>query len=144
MAECADNLLREHQRRREAGRFDREQVDEARYAMVARGLDQKIRGLRSPRHDLWPDAGIARLDGAVLEAGVVLPDRLIEARGASRIDVVVDAFDPFDVGAKAHLAPEIDRDMDAEPRPLRHRIDQMRERPRAGQGVVVALAEEGG
>ncbi len=56
-----------------------------------------------------------------------------------RIDRVVDAGNPFDVGAELGLATEIDGDVHAEPARHRHRIDQARERRASGQGEVVSF-----
>src|SRR4029453_8906188 len=89
------HLLGQRQRGREAGRFDDEEVDEAGDAMIGRSLHDEVLGWRPLRYGLGPDAGITRLQCAILEAGPVAPHGGIELVGAVGVDVVVDACDPF-------------------------------------------------
>src|SRR6266542_3207750 len=77
-------LLGQRQRGRKAGRFDAEEVYEAGHAMIGRSLHDEILGRRALRHGLGPDAGIARLQRAVLDAGPVAAHGGIELVGAMR------------------------------------------------------------
>ena len=112
--------------------------------MLRRTLHQEIRGRLGGTADLGPDAGIARLQRAVLERRPIAADGGIEAVAAPWIDGVVDAVDPFGVGAEARLTREVERQMHAQPRRLRHGIDEMLERRAARKGEIDAAAEIGG
>src|SRR6185437_4328346 len=131
----------EGQRRGEARRFDAVEIDEAWHAMRRRPLDDEVAGRLAGGDDLRPYAGIAWLQRAVPQRGPVAADGGIEGIAAPDIDGVVDRVDPFDVGAEARLAGEVEGEVDAEPGLLRHRVDQMRERRLAGQGEIDAAAE---
>src|SRR5213080_886188 len=79
------------------------------HAVLARSLDEEI-GCRLARsRGLRPDARVARQQRAVGKRWPVAPDRGIEALGATRVYVVADALDPFDVGAEAGLAGQVER-----------------------------------
>ena len=78
--------------------------------MIGRALHDEVLGRRT-LHGLGPDAGIARLQRAILEAGPVAAHGGIELVGAVGIDVVVDAVDPFDVRAELGLAAQVDGDV---------------------------------
>src|SRR2546422_212134 len=105
---------------------------------------------RPPRSTLFPyttlfrspDARVARQQRAVGKRGPVAPDRGIEALGATRVYVVADALDPFDVGAEAGLAGQVERHVHAEAAGLWHRVDQAGERRAARERVVIALRVE--
>src|SRR5918992_2241393 len=135
------HLLGKRERAGEPWRFDREEVDEPRHAMRLRALDDEIGGGRAARPDLRADAGVAGLDRAVLQPGIVAPDRLVEAVRPPRVDAVVDGLDPLDVRPEPDLIAEIDGHVDAKPGLLGDRVDEVPERPRAGERVVVALGE---
>src|SRR5205823_14435522 len=91
--------------------------------------------------DLRPDAGIAGLQRAIGKTRPVAADGGVEGIAAPGIDGIVDRIDPFDVGAEARLAGEVEGEVDAEAGLFGHRIDEMRERRAAGQGEVDAAAE---
>src|ERR671912_533279 len=133
------HLLGQRQRGREAGRFDAEEVYKAGHAMIGRALHDEVLGRRTLRHGLGPDAGIARLQRAILEAGPVAAHGGIELVGAMGIDVVVDAVDPFDVRAELGLAAQVDGDVHAEPARHGDGIDQAREGRASGQGEIVSF-----
>src|SRR5262249_41681011 len=86
-----------------------------------------------------PDSGVAGLQRTVLEGRPVFAHGSVELVGAMRVDAVVDAVDPFDVGTELGLAAEVDGDVHTESARHRHRVDQPGERRTAGQGEVVAL-----
>src|SRR6185437_7704935 len=109
--------------------------------MLRRPLDDEIAGRLAGGDDLRPYAGIARLQRAVAQIGPVAADGGIKGIAAPGVDGVVDSVDPFDIGTEAGLAGEIERQVDAEPGLLRHRVDEMRERRLAGQGEIDATAK---
>src|SRR3954447_13291786 len=90
----------DRQRRREAGRLDAEQVDEPIDAVDGAVLDDEILGWRAGRYDLWPNAGVAGMQPALIQVRPVAPDSLGETPQPARIDGVVDGVDPF------HVRPE--------------------------------------
>ena len=100
----APDQLGERQRGGQPRRFDAEEVDEARNAVLARALDDEIGGALARPDDLGPDAGIARLQRAVGQGRPIAPDGGVETLAAARVDRVVDVVDPFDIGAEARLA----------------------------------------
>ena len=108
-------------------------------AVLRRPLDREILRRRALRHDLGPNAGIARLQRAVLQRRPVFAHGGVELVGAVRIDRVVDARDPFDIGPELRLAAEIDGDVHAEPARHRDGIDQAREGRAASQGEIVSF-----
>ena len=63
---------------RQARTFDSEQIDQARDAMGLRPLHDEILRRSAARNDLRPDAGIARLQRAILQTRPVAPHRLIK------------------------------------------------------------------
>src|SRR5207253_6625473 len=99
------------------------------------GRPCRARGLRA-------EAGVARQQRAVGKRGPVAPDRSVETLGTTRVDVVADALDPFDVGAEAGLAGEVERHVHAEAAGLGHRVDEARKRRAARERVVIALRVE--
>src|SRR5256886_3905362 len=112
------------------------------HAVLARPLDEEI-GCRLARSSgLRPDARVARQQRAVGKRWPVAPDRGIEALGATRVYVVADALDPFDVGAEAGLAGQVERHVHAEAAGLGHRVDQAGKRRAARERVVIALRVE--
>ncbi len=138
-ASAVDHRVADRQRAGQPGRFDAEEVDETRDAMVARPRHDEVRRLVLGPHDLRSDPGIARREPPVREPRPVLADRGVEAVGAARVDVVADRVDPLDVGSEARLAAEVDGDVHPEAGLVRHRVDEPRERRLPDERVVVAL-----
>src|SRR5262249_43964686 len=103
--------------------------------------DDEVAGRLGGAGDLGPDAGIAGLQRAVLEVRPVAADGGVEPVAAPRVDGVVDALDPFDVGAEPALAREVEGEVDAEPRLLRHRVDEVMEGRTSREGEIDASAE---
>src|SRR5205807_7824441 len=104
----------EGERCRQPRRLDAEQMHQPAHAVLARPLNAEI-GCRLARsRGLRPDAGVAWPQRAVGKRGPVAPDRGVEALGTTRVDVVADALNPFDVGAEAGLAGEVERQVHAE------------------------------
>src|SRR5206468_569597 len=117
-------------------------MHQSAHAVLARSLDEEI-GCRLARSSgLRPDARVARQQRAVGKRWPVAPDRGIEALGATRVYVVADALDPFDVGAEAGLAGQVERHVHAEAAGLGHRVDQAGKRRAARERVVIALRIE--
>src|SRR5882762_8101787 len=112
------------------------------HAVLARSLDAEIGRRLARSRGLRPDARVARQQRAVGKRGPVAPDRGVEALGTTRVDVVADALDPFDVGAEAGLAGEVERHVHAEAAGLGHRVDEARKRRAARERVVIALRVE--
>jgi len=107
------HLLCQGKRGREAGRLDAEKIDQPRDAVLGWSLDREILGRSALRHDLGAYAGVTRLQRAVLEVRPVAAHGGVELVGAMRVDRVVDAVNPFDVGPELGLATEIDGDVHA-------------------------------
>ena len=80
------HVIRDRERRREARRFDAVEIHETVDAVIARSLNHEIGRRRSGTVDLRPDAGVARLQRAVLQARIVAADRGVESllRGIRR------------------------------------------------------------
>ena len=95
--------------------------------MVGRTLDDEILRRRALRNDLGTNAGVAGLQGAILQIGPVATDGSVELVGSVRIHGVVDAVDPLDVGAEFRLTAEIDRDVHAQTARNGNGVDQARE-----------------
>src|SRR6267378_1093359 len=112
------------------------------HAVLARSLDEEIGCRHAWSSGLRPDARVARQQRAVGKRWPVAPDRGIEALRATRVHVVADALDPFDVGAEAGLAGQVERHVHAEAAGLGDRVDQARERRAARERVVIALRVE--
>src|SRR6267143_1406259 len=91
---------------REAGRFDAIELHEPRHAVAARALDLEVGRRLARPGGLRPDAGVARRERGVGQAWPVAADRRVEALGATRIHVIVDALDPFDIRPEARLSGE--------------------------------------
>src|SRR5882672_4590083 len=134
-------VVTDRERGGEAGTFDAEQIDESRQAMIRHALDAKVRLRLAGTMQFRADSGVVRHQRAIGEARPVATDCIVEQRRACDVHRVVDALDPFDVGAEAHALAEIERRVDAEPRGVRHRIDEMLERRTRGNGEVVAAPE---
>src|SRR6266404_7761611 len=112
------------------------------HAVLARSLDEEVGSWLARSRGLRPDARVARQQRAVGKRGPVAPDRGVEAFGATRVYVVADALDPFDVGAEAGLAGKVERHVHAEAAGLGDRVDQARKRRAARERVVIALRVE--
>src|SRR5882762_2927693 len=134
------HMIADRQRGGQARRFDAEQVDEARNAVVSRALDNEIARRPAARLELGPDSGIRRLQCAVLQDRPVAAYGVVENLRAARVDVVVDSLDPFDVGAETRLAGQIEGQVHAEPGGLGRRVDQPGKRRAARKAEVVSLA----
>ena len=65
-AELSRDLGGDRQARRQARRFDAEQVDQPRQAVVLRPIDAKIRRRPVGAADLGPDASVARRQSAII------------------------------------------------------------------------------
>src|SRR5260221_3815692 len=107
------------ERRGEPRRLDSKQMHQAGHAVLARALDLEVRRRLARPGGLRPDAGVARQQRAVGQPRPVAPDRGIEALGALRIDRVVDALDPLDIGPEARLPGHVERDVHAKAAGLR-------------------------
>src|SRR5712691_13001142 len=90
----------DRERRGEARRFDAEEIDEARNAVVGRALDEEVARRFAPRPHFRPDPGISGLQSAVFQSRPVAAYGLVKDFRAPRVDVIVDSLDPFDVGAE--------------------------------------------
>ena len=56
-------------------------------------------------------------------------------------EISIDAVDPFDIGAEARLAREIEGQVDTESAQLRHRVDEASEGRASGEREIDATAE---
>src|SRR5512139_2838092 len=126
ISEEVQNVIADRERRGEPGRFDAEEVHQSRHTVVPRPLDQEIARWLALRLDLGSDAGIRRLEGAVLEMRPVAADGFVEDLRPLRIHVVIDALDPLDVRTEPRLAGKVEREVDSQSRGLGGRIDQAR------------------
>ncbi len=115
------------------------QVYQPRYAVLGGALDREVLGRRAGRHDLGADAGVARLQRAVLELRPPAAHGGIKFVGAVRVDRVVDAVDPFDIGTELGLAAHVDGDVHAQAARHRDGIDQAREGRASGQGEIISF-----
>src|SRR6476661_5265327 len=82
-------------------------------------------------------AGVAGLQAAVFQAGIITADCFVEACFAALVESIVEALAPTEVRPEFAPSAEIDGDMHAEPVMARDWVYQMIERRFAGQGVVV-------
>jgi len=57
-----------------------------------------------------------------------LPDRIFKCRPAADVDIVIEVFHPLDIGTETDRSAKIERGVNAQPRLIGHRIDQMPER----------------
>src|SRR5882672_10246023 len=142
LAQFAKHDPGEREARGEAGRLDAIELHEPWHAVLRRPLDLEIRRRLAGSRGLRADAGIARRERTIRQSGPITPDGRIEPLGTSRIDIVVNALDPFDVWPEARLSREIERNVHAEPARLGHRVDQPLEWVLPVQGVVIPLRIE--
>jgi hypothetical protein len=105
-------------------------------------LNPKARGKTKPARprNLWPDAGVARLQRAVRQVRPIGEDGGVEGRRSPRVDGVVDRVHPFDVGAKLRLSSQIEGEMHAKAARRRHRIEA-REGGAPAEDKVIAFGE---
>jgi hypothetical protein len=106
----------------------------------------EVGGGGAAARELGPHAAVRGQQRVVAEAGPVAADVGGEGRARRGVDRVVDVVrvgvgEPFDVGAEARLAGEVERQVHAEAAVGRRRIDQARERRAAAQREVAALRE---
>src|SRR5439155_23842704 len=107
------------------------------YAVFPWSLADEVSRGRCLRRDLRPDAGEPRHQRAVLEAGIVPADRIVEERRARLIEGVVDAGNPLDVRTETRLPPDVERQVGAEPARNRNRKDERAEGTASGHAQVV-------
>src|SRR6185436_14267752 len=84
---------------------------------------------------------VPRLQLALLQRRIVLADGLVEERFARHIECVIDAVNPGHIGAEADLAGHVHRNVYAQMRVTRDRINQTPEGSLAGQRVIVGFGE---
>src|SRR6267142_722956 len=90
-----EDVIGDGERCGEARGFDPEQVHEARDAVLARTLDEKVpRGL-ALRLNFGPDTAIRGLQAAVFQTRPIAAYRVVEHPASARVDRVVDAFYPL-------------------------------------------------
>src|SRR5688500_18586983 len=118
------SFIRDRETRGQSWRLDAIEMHLTRQAVDLRPVDAEVGGGRAGRLDLWPDACIGGLQSAIAQIWPVGADGGVERITAPWVDIVVEAVDPFDIGAEACLSREVQCQMDAEPRCFRHRIDQ--------------------
>src|SRR5688572_8879603 len=111
-------------RRREPRALDAEQIHETWNTVFGRGLDAEIRLRLARTVQFRPNTRVVGHQRTVGERRPIVADRLIEARRAGCVDGVVDLLYPLDVRAEADAPTEIERRVDAEPRGMRHRVDE--------------------
>src|SRR6266571_9051279 len=141
--ELFHDLVGEWQRCSEARGFDAVEIDQARDAVFGGSLHDEIGGRLVAPADLRADPGVAGHERAVAQPRPIVAHRGIERIAPARIDGVIDAIDPFDIGAEARLPGEIEGDVDAEPARYRYRVDQVPERRLAAQREIDPAAEIG-
>ena len=133
-------MIADRERRGEPGRFDAEEIYQSRHAVVPRPLDQEIARRLALRLDLGADAGVRRLEGAVLEMRPITAHSFVEDLRPLRIHVVIDALDPLDVRTEPRLAGKIEREVDSQSRGLGGGVHEAREGRAPGEAEVIALA----
>ena len=133
------DVIRDGKRRRQARRFDPEQIDEAADSVIVGPLNDEVAGGLSGRLNLRSDPRVAGLDRAVAQCRIIFSDSLVEHIGTPGIHVVIDLVDPFDIGTEPDLPAEVDRDVNAEAGFFRNRVDRTRKGRLADQRIVVAL-----
>src|SRR5512132_2423376 len=133
------DVLRDGERRGQAGRFDAEEVDEAGHAVRLGSLDHEVARRLVRRLDLRADTRVIRVQGVVGQVGPVAADRGIEQLGAAGVDIVVDLFHPLRVGSEPAASRQVARIVQADAGVIRRRIDQPRERWPRGEREVAAL-----
>jgi hypothetical protein len=118
-SEAANDLGRDRRARGQPGRLDPEQVHQPGDAVRLGALQHEVARRLARPLQLRAHAAVRRRQRAVGERRPVAPDRGVEERAARRVDGVVDRVgradvEPFDVGAEARLAGEVEREVDAE------------------------------
>ncbi|EHK53979.1 hypothetical protein MAXJ12_27473, partial [Mesorhizobium alhagi CCNWXJ12-2] len=76
------NMIGQSQRRRQAWRFNPEQMDQARNAVTVAAFNGKILSWRSGRHDFRTNSRVAWEQPRILETRPVAPDSAGKARQA--------------------------------------------------------------
>ena len=136
--------LGEGQGRSEAWAFNAQQVKKSLWSSVLLwSHDDKVcRGIPWCAQ-FGPNAAVVRYETAVLEAGPVVPNCVVESLAPRRIHlVIICSRDPLHVWSESALTSDIDRGMDPEPGRVRrwYGIDEVLERRGlAFQFVVVQL-----
>ena len=98
------------QRAGEARRFDAKQIHQARHAMVARPLDKKIRCGCVGAMDLGTDAGVARRQRTIAQAGPVFAHFAIKNIPPRCIDQqVIGRIHPLHIRTELGLPTQIQR-----------------------------------
>src|ERR1700756_3744368 len=92
--------------------------------MDRRTLDDEVCGRLAGTADLGPDPRIARLQGAIPQAGPIGSDRGIEGLAARRVDRIIDRRDPLDIRSESRLTRQIQGEVHAEATGNRNRINQ--------------------
>ena len=121
------DVLADRERGGEAWGFDAEEIDDVGDAVVAGAVDAEVGGGFARAGDFWADACVGWDELAVGELGPEAADCRVEALGSIDVDVVVERFDPFDVGAKTRLICQIDREVNAQAAGFGDRIHEVME-----------------
>ena len=87
-------------------------------------LDDEIGIWGAGSTDLRANSGIVGNQLTVRECRKIAPNRPIEFFAPPWLDTIIDGLNPLDIGSKASLSAEVERQMNAEAAGLGHRVDQ--------------------
>ena len=119
-------------------------MDEAAQAVLGRAINDEILGCLTGTGELRAYARIIRDQGTVGEIRPVPPNGHVERCASPRVDLVIEAIDPFDIGSEAHPAREVEGKMDTEAALDWSWIDQPTEgRPAKAAEIVAASKHQG-
>src|SRR5690349_2950479 len=92
--ELLEREIGERERARQSGRLDAVEVQEAGDAVLARTLNQEVRGGRAPWRELRSDAGVPGRERAVAQGREVATNGVVEGLSPALVERVVDVVDP--------------------------------------------------
>jgi hypothetical protein len=134
--EQRQNVLGQGQGGCQARRLDAQQVHQSGDTVLRGPCDDEIGCFLTGADDLRANAGIGGLESDVHHVWPVLADRFLEMLGTGRIDTVVDGRHPLDIRAESYGTVEIQSRVNSKACVVRHRINEMTERPHGARKVV--------